>query len=269
LPRPSPERRRADAVLARTENRRVLAFFALACALSWAYWIPLAVLADPVERGAGWPTHLPGLLGPALAAFLLAGATEGRAAVRALVRSMASPPRRPAAIALAFSPLLFLLFALALVGAAGDLPAAGDFVRFSGTGAGLLALIGALTLTGFGEETGWRGYALPRLLPRRSPVRASLLVGAGWAVWHIPLFAVLTSFGDFGLAMLLGWLVGLAAGSLVLADVWLRTGGSIFAAAAWHATYNLGAGTAAGEGMVAPVLTAFVIAWAVAVLRRG
>src|SRR5205085_48045 len=37
-----------------------------------------------------------------------------------------------------------------------------------------------------GEEYGWRGYLLPRLLPL-GEVRASALVGLLWAVWHLPL----------------------------------------------------------------------------------
>jgi membrane protease YdiL (CAAX protease family) len=38
---------------------------------------------------------------------------------------------------------------------------------------------------GLGEEYGWRGYLLPRLLPL-GEVRAALLVGAVWGPWHLP-----------------------------------------------------------------------------------
>src|SRR5919109_683112 len=40
----------------------------------------------------------------------------------------------------------------------------------------------------FGEELGWRGFALPRLLARRSPLATSLLLGVLVAGWHAPLF---------------------------------------------------------------------------------
>lgn len=39
-----------------------------------------------------------------------------------------------------------------------------------------------------GEEFGWRGYALPKLLKIMSPLRASLIIGVIWSVWHLPLF---------------------------------------------------------------------------------
>ena len=39
-----------------------------------------------------------------------------------------------------------------------------------------------------GEEIGWRGYLLPRLLARGvSPLRASFWIGIPWAIIHLPL----------------------------------------------------------------------------------
>jgi len=58
----------------------VLSFFVLAYGLSWAYWIPLALAGVRTAPGSA-ATHIPGLLGPALAAFFITAVTEGRAGV--------------------------------------------------------------------------------------------------------------------------------------------------------------------------------------------
>jgi membrane protease YdiL (CAAX protease family) len=41
-----------------------------------------------------------------------------------------------------------------------------------------------------GEEFGWRGFALPRLLDLHSPLKASLILGLIHALWHLPLFFI-------------------------------------------------------------------------------
>lgn len=52
----------------RLDVRALAAFFMLAYVLSRSWVIPLAAAHEVVRRGAGWPTHVPALLGPAVAA---------------------------------------------------------------------------------------------------------------------------------------------------------------------------------------------------------
>lgn len=42
----------------------------------------------------------------------------------------------------------------------------------------------------FGEELGWRGFALPRLLERWNGLTAALVLGMIWGVWHLPAFFI-------------------------------------------------------------------------------
>lgn len=39
-----------------------------------------------------------------------------------------------------------------------------------------------------GEELGWRGFLLPRLLKKYSSSTSSAIIGVIWGIWHIPMF---------------------------------------------------------------------------------
>ncbi len=41
-----------------------------------------------------------------------------------------------------------------------------------------------------GEEIGWRGYALPEMMKRLSPMSAAILIGIIWSFWHLPAFFI-------------------------------------------------------------------------------
>jgi membrane protease YdiL (CAAX protease family) len=55
---------------------------------------------------------------------------------------------------------------------------------------GVVLALGQSLLTSC-EEIGWRGFLLPRLLERFSPLEASLVVGLVWAAWHLVFLALL------------------------------------------------------------------------------
>ena len=208
--------------------------------VSWAWVVPWAATGHTVLQGEGWPTHFPSLLGPMLAAFAVTAWTTGRAGVRDLVSRMGRWRigwRWWLAVA---SPLVFffvVLGVMALVGA--DIPARSDFASFSGLPEGVSVVGVALLVTvvnGFGEETGWRGYALPELQRRFSPLVATAIIAVFWAGWHAPQFLFLDSYKDFSAAMLPVFVFGLACGAVVWTWVYNRTG-SILAVVVWHGTY--------------------------------
>jgi uncharacterized protein len=244
---------------------RLAAFVVIAYAISWGWTFPLAAVGDVVEKGRGWPTHAPALLGPAVAAFIVTAWTSGRGGLADLISRMGRwrmPARWWAAT---LSPLGFLAVALAVASAAGTLPRAGDFGRYSGLPAiGIVGVAVLATLVnGFGEETGWRGYALPLLQQRHDPLTAALLVTPIWVVWHLPYFFTVETYRNFAPVAYVGFAFGVACGSIVLTWLYNGTGGSILACAIWHGGYNLTTATVAAGGTVAAVTSTLVIIQAV------
>jgi membrane protease YdiL (CAAX protease family) len=81
-----------------------------------------------------------------------------------------------------------------------------------------------------GEELGWRGYALPRLLAGpRSPLGAALLLGVVWGAWHLPAFFVAGTHqhdDQMGIA----WLIlGSTLLSVIMTWLYRRTDGDVLA----------------------------------------
>lgn len=87
-----------------------------------------------------------------------------------------------------------------------------------------LAFFPIAFITNFGEEIGWRGFALPRLLQRYNAVTASLILGAVWGAFHLalnlyrPLFAAVTFAFTLMISIVLTWLF-LRTKSVILAAV--------------------------------------------------
>jgi len=245
-------------------NGRPVLFVALAYSISWAWVIPFAASGATVAQGRGWPTHLPALLGPLLAAVLCTALT-GRRALRELGASMLRWRIGWRWWLAAVSPLLALLVligVLAVVGA--DLPAVSGFASFSGVpdAWGLLGVAAVIVLVGgLGEETGWRGYLQPVLQQRRGVLAAAGLVAFAWAAWHLPQFFLIATYENFPVAMLPVFVLGLAAASVVLAWLYNRTR-SVLSCAIWHGSYNIAGATAAatvGSGVISAVIWTFVV----------
>ena len=92
-------------------------------------------------------------------------------------------------------PTLLILAGLAYNGLVGG--TAVTLIPWGGAAA-LVVNILMLLIAVLGEEIGWRGVALPALLRRFEPWKASLILGAVWALWHLPFWLLLDTFDQFG-----------------------------------------------------------------------
>jgi membrane protease YdiL (CAAX protease family) len=194
-----------------------------------------------------------------LAALVVTALVQGRAGLRDLC-GRAARWRMPLRWwAVAVSPLAFLGVALVPSALAEDLPRWSDFGRYSGLPAmGVVAVWAVALLLTFGEEVGWRGFALPILQRRYGALAAALLLTPIWALWHLPFFFTLATYRAFPPLGYVGFVFSLACGSVVLTWLYNRSGGSVLACVVWHGLYNLGTGTAAATGTIQAVITTFV-----------
>lgn len=78
------------------------------------------------------------------------------------------------------------------------------------------------------EELGWRGFLLPHLMDRHSPLGASVIVGLVWAAWHIDLFF---SHPPASWALFTASAVAL---SILMTVLFLHTRGSVLLAIVMH-----------------------------------
>ena len=249
----------------RVKSRSLGAFFALAYALSWAIEIPLALKARGwIDAPIPLPLHYLAGYGPMLAAMVVTWLADGRDGLRDLFRRMFRWRVRPVWWLVALAPLLlYVLLAVVLWFIQGqwpDLAALGQIDFLPNLGAGAL-LVWFLTF-GLGEETGWRGFALPRLQKRRSALAATVILWVFWTLWHLPLFFYL-----YDVTVIPGLLLGLLAGAITFTWLYNSTGGSVLMTAVWHGAFNFVTGCIACKaGIAAAVLSTLVMVWAVVVV---
>lgn len=159
-------------------RHRFIAFVVITYAISWSLWLVAAL-------GGGQVPFLLGALGPMAAAAIVTAVTGGsllawirpvwhwRVPVQWWLYALGLPAALYAAVTVV----------LELIGSPVDWSLAVDRLpSYLSTFVFVLFLGGAL------EEPGWRGFGLPELQARYSPLRATLILGLVWGVWHVPVY---------------------------------------------------------------------------------
>ena len=116
-----------------------------------------------------------------------------------------------------------------------------------------------------GEEFGWRGFALPRLLDRWTPLGATLNLGLAHSLWHLPLFFV-SGMSQNGLIFPV-FAIGVM--SIAIIDTWLylHTYGNLALAIVVHLMSNFCGGIIGTQSL--PLLIAGEAIAALAIVSLG
>ncbi len=252
------------------QRHPVVTYYLLTLAFSWLIEFPLIA---QVQGWFGWQVpmalHYLASFGPMLAALIVTWAVQGTAGLAELWSRITRWRVGAFAFAFAvFSPVvLFALAAVALRLLSGqwlDLTLLGqiNYMPYLGVGALVLWIV----TYGFGEEIGWRGFALPRLQHGRSALSASVILWAMWIVWHIPAFFYLDTYMQLGLVMLPVFALGVLAGTIVLTWLYNTTHGSVLMLALWHAVFDFLSAAKVGDGTIAALMSTAIMVWAVIVV---
>lgn len=238
---------------------RAATFFLLTFALSWAVWVPLALLQ--VDH----PLYRLGTFGPTAAGLLLTGLMEGRDGWRRLGRRLLI--WRVSVFWYLFSFLSTAVVALAAIGL--HVALGGAAPQFNDPAQLYLvvpAFLYVLFTSVVGEEVGWRGYALPRLQRRYGALGASLILGLVWGLWHLPLFWMAGNFHrEIPVALFL-----LQTGGFSVLYTWMnnQTRGSLLMPHLFHAASNTTLGVLpilpqANQGETRPLWLGVGLLWLV------
>lgn len=229
------------------ERHSLAAFFILTFGYSGLLMLP--VLASSLGLLPFHIAVLPALLiqllavwGPTLSAFLLTGLINGKAGLRDLLSHLVRwrvGVQWYAFVLLSWPAIILAALAL-LVLLGGTVPNTIHLTPWYSLPLQFVIVFPLYLFVGgpLGEEAGWRGYALPRLLAHRSALFSSLLVGMIWAVWHVPLFWIPGTGSGYGLVDFTWFFLLMSGWGVLLGWVYMNTRGSLLLCVLYHAAGN-------------------------------
>jgi membrane protease YdiL (CAAX protease family) len=203
-------------------RRASTTFFAIVFLLSIPFWLVSAITR--ARLSADLPLSALMAVCPALAATILTSRGGGASGVAALLKRPFHVDWVGSGrwfIAAALLPIAIATLTYAMLGAAG---APRPRLHFP-PGAVLATSLAFLIAASF-EELGWSGYATDPLQTRVGALRASIVIGVVWAIWHwVPLLQAHRpptwigwwSFGTVGQRVLIVWLYNRARSGVLAA----------------------------------------------------
>jgi membrane protease YdiL (CAAX protease family) len=167
-------------------------------------------------------------------------------------------------LALVLFPAIWLLGNVLSRALGMEVPFSSHPVDINLLGMMILSFLYNITYSALSEEPGWRGFALPRLQAKFSPLVSSLILGIIWAVWHAPgrfggieAKSVSDTLVEWGLILLV---------TVIFTWLFNRTKGSILVTALIHPAMN--ATTKYLTGSLGALILLFIFLLFVIVLDR-
>ena len=255
------------------KRHELLSYFILAYAITWLIWAPiLAASLGWIDREVPYSLYYLGPFGPMTAALVVTALTKGRVGIRDILSRIVKwrVSFRYYAFAVLVPVALFILAVLlnrVITGLWPDLSLLGqpDYLPYIGP----FATLGLWLLTyGLGEETGWRGFALPHLQEKHSAANSSLILALLWGGWHLPAFFFRDTYIGLGLLGFPMFLIMMIFSTMIFTWLYNSTHGSIFLVILFHAVFNWLSVSEAGGQFATTIMSAPLILWALFITRR-
>jgi len=229
--------------ITRPTKKRLWQFLLLTFGFSWILWLPgLALTYGMIAPSKSWTTitniaQWLGGIGPSFAALVLIIKEEGKIGVKDIFKKAFQFK-----LGYWYLPLFLILpVAVILAHVLNTLLFDGSFPQASVlTEPWWIPILFLVFLVlQFGEELGWRGYALGLFQQKWNALLSSVFLGVIWAVWHLPMF-LSNGFGQHDNHLPYGqFFITIVLVSVIITWLQNNTRGSLVPAFITHALFAL------------------------------
>jgi uncharacterized protein len=215
-----------------SSRRSTLKFFILVFALAIPFWVIGAVTKQGLPLLANLPVSSLQAVCPLIAAFVLVYREDGLGGIRRLLTRVFDHKRIKPKIW--YVPIIFLAPAIMLLSYWAMLllgrPLPEPYIPIMA----MPVLFIVFFVAAVCEESGWSGYAIDPMQCRWSALRAGIILGSVWAIWHVipwlqantPTWTAWQFLSTVALRILIVWLYN-------------STGKSVLSAVLFHDMFNV------------------------------
>lgn len=247
------------------KDHSLLSYFLLTYLITWTIALPnIAKVQGWFDLSIPMASHYLTAFGPLLAALIMTYITKGKTGIRTFLKRLVQWKNIAKPVWLVTISLLIVFIItytfLFLAGVAPDISGIGNINYLPNIG--LFALPLWILTNGVGEEGGWRGFALPKLLEKHGPLKSSVILAIFWSVWHAFAFFYIPNYMNLGWAVI-GFFFGILAGSIVFTWIYKNSKGSVLTSILFHGFLNFTTASRLSDKIIAPVITTLVMVFAV------